>query len=52
LKTLKYVIDVGFGSDCQHTGEIEVEDNTTDEEIESEMQELVWNYVSYWTEEV
>ena len=48
MRLLEYVIDVGFGPDCQHTGEIEVEDSATAEEIEEQMQEIVWNYVSYW----
>ena len=50
MRKIKVIIDTGFAGGI-HEDELEVEDNATDEEIEEEVQDVVFNYISYsWKE--
>lgn len=44
-RTIKWTLENGKHG-CDLTGEIEVEDNATDEEIEAEVREDMWNWLS------
>lgn len=50
MRVIQWHFETGTqGSD--RSGEIEVDDNSTDEEIEAEVREEVFNFVSWgWTE--
>lgn len=51
MRKIKWEISTGYyGAD--YRGEFEVEDNTTDKEIEEMIEQEVWNYICYSWEEV
>jgi hypothetical protein len=45
MRTIKWVLDTGFAT-CRHEGEIEVEDDATDDEIQEAVNDVIWNHLS------
>ena len=51
MKRIKWYLDTGFGRNCRYEGEIEIEDNATEDEIEAEVKEEAFNCISWgWKE--
>lgn len=50
MRTIKWTLDIGLVT-CERSGEVEVEDNATDEEIEASVREDVFQYIDWsWSE--
>ena len=51
MKKIKWVCETGFAA-CRHEGEIDVDDNATEEEIDEMVLDDICNYVNWtWWEE-
>lgn len=51
MRKIKWTLDVGFVG-CVHEGEIEVEDDATEDDIEEEVKEEAYNFLNLsWLEE-
>ena len=49
MKRVKWTLVTGFGPSTDHSGELEVEDDATEEEIEEAVKEEAWNCIDlYW----
>ena len=51
MKVIEYKIHTGFAG-CTHTGELEVEDDATDDEIDDVVLVELWNRVEFTWKEV
>lgn len=50
MRNIKWSLHTGYAG-CTHTGEIEVEDDATEEEIDEAVREDAWNYLDLFWEE-
>ena len=50
MQKIKWILNPGFGPDCDTEGEFEVEDNATDDEIEELAKEAAFDCIdwSWW----
>ena len=51
MKNIKWTLDVGFGNACLHQGEIEINDETSEDEIEKMVKDEVYSCLDWWWEE-
>lgn len=47
MKNVKWTLNTGY-SGADHTGEFEIEDDATEDEIRKECIEEAWNYLDLW----